>query len=146
MFLGAADVLGRYLFNHPITGTYEISQILLASIVFFGLAYTQYEDKHTSIWLIFERFPIKMQRVITLCTHLLVLVIFILITWRATITAIEYLEVNRLLAGLLIPIFPFQLFVSLGASLISLELIIQIYYLVVAPDKILRRKSEEVQY
>ena len=37
MFLGAADVVGRYFFNMPIKGAYEYSEILLAGVVFFRI-------------------------------------------------------------------------------------------------------------
>lgn len=147
MLLGAADVLGRYLFNQPIMRTYEISQILLASIVFFGWAYTQYEDKHISIGLVFERFSPSVQRIIRIITHFLALIVFGLIAWQATILAMDFFHANRLLGGLLIPIYPFQLFVSFGAVLICLELIIQIFFLLIAaPDMAQLRKGEEVQY
>ena len=33
MLIGASDVIGRYIFNRPITGTLEISQILMAGMV-----------------------------------------------------------------------------------------------------------------
>lgn len=42
--LTTADVFGRYFFNRPITGTYEITEsYLMVSLVFFGLC-TAYRE------------------------------------------------------------------------------------------------------
>ena len=39
MFLTAADVLLRYLFNRPISGTMELTSYMMAVLVGFGLSY-----------------------------------------------------------------------------------------------------------
>ena len=41
MLLVVIEVVGRYLFNHPIQGHYEIVVAFMAPLVFFGFAYTQ---------------------------------------------------------------------------------------------------------
>ena len=41
-----ADVVGRYLFNHPIAGTTEIVKCTIIAIVFLGIAYTLNQKRH----------------------------------------------------------------------------------------------------
>jgi TRAP-type C4-dicarboxylate transport system permease small subunit len=128
MFLGAADVIGRYLFNKPILGTLEVSEILLAGIVFFGWAYTLSVEGHVRVDFFYLRFPVRAQRIVGFFTSFFSLVLFSLITWRAAKTAIFYWQGNKLVPILKIPVFPFQLFVSLGALALCLELIIEMSY------------------
>src|SRR4030066_331803 len=64
MMLGAADVVGRYLFNSPIQGTMEVSELLLAGIVFFGWAYTQAARGHITVDLFFSRIPSRGQAIL----------------------------------------------------------------------------------
>jgi TRAP-type mannitol/chloroaromatic compound transport system permease small subunit len=40
MFFATAEILGRYLFNSPIPGHVEIVELIMAGVVFFGIAYT----------------------------------------------------------------------------------------------------------
>jgi TRAP-type transport system small permease protein len=51
MLLMAADVVCRYFFNSPITGTYEIVGITLACIVFLGLPLCSIRDEHIKVSL-----------------------------------------------------------------------------------------------
>ena len=46
MFLGACDVVGRYLFNSPITGAMEISSILMGGMVFLAWASSSRPTSH----------------------------------------------------------------------------------------------------
>lgn len=129
MFLGAIDVIGRYVFNYPIKGTLEISQILLAALVFFGLAYTQIEHKHITVGLAFSKLPPKLRKIISIVNYLLVFIVFALMTWSATATAINMWNTKRLVANLPVQMYPFQLFVSLGSSSLCLVLIIQLLHM-----------------
>jgi len=61
LFLGVTDVLGRYLFNRPVTGTLEIFEILLPGIVLLSLAYTQLNKAHIRVELLFNRFSSRLQ-------------------------------------------------------------------------------------
>ena len=49
MFLTAADVIGRFFFNKPITGTYELTGLLLAVMIFFSLGAGQLQRNHIEI-------------------------------------------------------------------------------------------------
>jgi len=49
MLLTAADVVGRDLLGHPVPGTVELSQYLLAVFILSGLAYTQQIKGHVNV-------------------------------------------------------------------------------------------------
>lgn len=125
MLIGTCDVIGRYLFNKPIRGVVELGEVLLAGIVFFGWAYTQAAGGHIKVEMFTSRLAPRVRAKINFATSFLSLALFSLIGWQAAKLAMMYWEQNRLVGGLMIPIAPFVLFISLGALLICLELIIQ---------------------
>lgn len=50
----ALDATSRSLFNFPLPGVYEFSEISMAIIVYLGLLWTQYDKKHIRVSLISE--------------------------------------------------------------------------------------------
>ena len=131
MFFGTADVIGRYLFNSPIIGTIEVFEILLPIISLLGLAYTQKEKGHIRVDLLYSRFPRRPQAVIGLGITIWSILLFILIAWQGTLTAISYREQERLISNIHIPIYLIQLLVPLGAVALCLVLIIDLIHFVI---------------
>ena len=41
VFLITLDVIGRYAFDSPIPGTFEVTEVLMVFIVFLAFAYTE---------------------------------------------------------------------------------------------------------
>lgn len=129
MMQGAADVIGRYLFNKPIIGTMERSQVFLALMVVLGWGYTQIARGHVTVEFFLRRFPSRVRAITNFVTNFLVLVLFSLIVWQAVITAKLYHEAGRLIFTIHWPLAPFQLFVSLGALVLCLVLIMDMIQL-----------------
>ena len=48
MLLTIFDVIGRYIFNLPITGAYEITEAMMVTVVFFFIGYAQAKKKSCS--------------------------------------------------------------------------------------------------
>lgn len=125
MFLGTADVVGRYFFNKPIKGTYEVSELLLAGIVFFGLAYALSVGGHVRVDTFLAFFRPRTRAIVGFIVCFLSLVIFVLIGWQGAELALKSWENNRLIDVIFVPIAPFQLLVPLGALTLCLELIVK---------------------
>ncbi len=135
MLLGASDVIGRYFFNKPIKGTLEISEILLAGIVLFGLAYTSSVGGHVRVDTFVLLFSPRLQAIVGCIVSFLSLIIFFLIGWQGAELALQSWERHRSIDVFFIPIAPFQLFVSIGALAVCLELIVQIRNFIFAGRK-----------
>ncbi len=74
MLLDTFDVIGRYLFNHPIIGTMEISTILMAAMILLGLGYTQSQKANIRIEILVSRYPPRVKaidRIFVLFIHIL---------------------------------------------------------------------------
>jgi len=57
------DSAGRFLFNKPLTGGVEISILLSAFIVFWGLAYALIQGAHVQFTLFEVMFPAKFRKI-----------------------------------------------------------------------------------
>ncbi len=124
MLLTTADVAGRYLFNAPITGVFEITEFSMACLVFCALAYTQTRKGHVAVDIFVNLLPPKGQRIIDIIAHLLSFMVFSLITWKSIERGIELIEFKESSATLQIPVYPFMFLVALGCLLLSLEFLV----------------------
>src|SRR4030043_1403859 len=76
MFLGAGDVLGRYLFNKPIRGALEGSQLMMAGVALLCWGYTQAIKSHINIEILLMRYPARVQSIINFVSLILTIIIF----------------------------------------------------------------------
>jgi TRAP-type C4-dicarboxylate transport system permease small subunit len=130
MFLGTADVIGRTIFNKPITGTFEISEIMMGAIVLLGWAYTQKQGEHVSVDLVYDKFPAKIKTIVSIIVTLVVLALFVIIMIKSWTIAYESVQVGRQFVILHFPSGPFYFLVPVGTFFMCLELIIQLSGLV----------------
>jgi TRAP-type C4-dicarboxylate transport system permease small subunit len=130
MFLGAADVIGRYFFNSPILGAHEVSQVMLAFVILLSWAYVHSKKGHVKVDLIVDRLPRRVGNVVDLLDSILVLGVLGLMVWRGYVFAMQARIAAVMLDIVFIPIYPFLLVVSVGAFFMLLEVIVQIIELV----------------
>jgi len=125
MMITVADVIGRYVFNNPISGTWELVGFMLVCAGSWGMGYCQIRKGHIRVDFLLHRFPEKMRGILTILAHFLGLVAFSLLCWRAVLYAQYYLSITRGDATdtLHIPIFPFVLMLAVGAGMLALVLL-----------------------
>ncbi len=124
VLLTVTDVLLRYVFSRPILGSYEITQFLMAMVVFASLGYTMTVKGHVCVDLITSKLPERAQAVLESVTSLLALVVFVLATWRNVLFAGTTWRRNDVSGELFIPVSPFILFVALGIAVLCLVLFV----------------------
>ena len=49
MLLTCADVAGRYFFNHPVYGAFELTEMMLAALIFAGLPLVTLRNEHVTM-------------------------------------------------------------------------------------------------
>ena len=57
--LTVADVLGRYLLARPIPGAFELTQVMLALLIFLGLPLVSARDGHVAVSLLDRRLGMR---------------------------------------------------------------------------------------
>ena len=131
LFLGTADVMGRYLFNSPVFGTYEIFGVFLPCIVLLGLAYTQAERAHVRITMVIDILPPALQHVFNIITTLIAMVMTVLIGWYGFELSVRFWNSGKLIDTIHVPKWIPQLVVPLGALALFLVLLVQLIDLIV---------------
>ena len=81
MCLTTADVTGRYIFNRPITGVFELTEYLVLILIFSFLGYTQSQGGHVSVDLLLPKLPAKAGKVIDLINHVICFALMALVFW-----------------------------------------------------------------
>jgi len=121
MIITAVDVVGRDIFNHPIPGTVELSQYMLAIFILLGLAYAQQMKAHVAVSIFTSRLPHRAHLILNIITTLLCLFISCVLVWQGWVVGIEERTVSDMLR---VPQYPFRLLVAIAAFLMCLELLI----------------------
>lgn len=128
LFLGVADVMGRYLFRKPIIGTLEAFEILLPAIILLSLAYTQRNKGHITVDLFVSRLPPKARALLSLATTGWAIVLFGLIGWQGVLLSLSYRETERVITNIGVPMFLPRLLVPVGAFAMVLVLVVDLLH------------------
>jgi C4-dicarboxylate transporter DctQ subunit len=127
MFFASAEILGRYIFNAPIPGHVEIVELIMAGIVFFGIAYTERVGGHVRMELFVTRVlkgrAYHIAEVITATMSLFVYIFILVYTFKATLFAFQ---VGDNTAYLYWPTWPSKFAVPLGSFFLCMRFVIEI--------------------
>jgi len=126
MLLTTGDVIGRNIFTRPITGTFEITQYMLAVIVLLGIGYAQQVRQHVRVELFVDKMPLHGRLALDSLFTLFALIFFALVAWQGWEESFNTLHVGTVSDVLSIPSYPFELLVTVGAFLIFLELLLKL--------------------
>jgi TRAP-type C4-dicarboxylate transport system permease small subunit len=130
MLLTTADVVGRYSFDSPIKGTWEIIGLLLVCASTWGMGYCQVKKAHITVTIILEKFPSRVKAIIKSAAYFIGFAGFSLICWRVFLMAKKYFYLPRGDATdtLGIPYSPFMLILAIGTGMLALILLIDLMY------------------
>ena len=87
MALTFVDVVARYLFNRPIRGAFEITELMLLVLIFAGLPLVSHGDEHVTMDFIDRMLPPRALDVLIRVVHALVAALFFFLTWQMWIKA-----------------------------------------------------------
>ena len=122
MTMTMTDVLLRKLTNITIIGAGEMTEMMMAVVVFCALAQCQAEEGHIRIDLIMKKAGPRTQSVVDAVTQFLCCGLFCLMTWGTFRHAIEIMEWEEVSIDLAIPIFPFVFVAVVGNAMLALIL------------------------
>jgi TRAP-type C4-dicarboxylate transport system permease small subunit len=100
--LTCADVIGR-AFGHPIFGSVEIVGFMATLAVVMAMPYTHQVQGHIGVEILVRLFSEKTQTIIDICTGIVSLILFAIITWRMTVYAHTMQESGEVSMNLELP-------------------------------------------
>ena len=125
MIVTFIDVTGRYLFLAPLPGAFEMTEIMMAMLIFAGLPLVSRANQHVTVNLIIGLLSPKIRHFQRLITQIIMTLVFGVMAWRMWIKAVEMLVQGDETAYLLIPIAPVAFFMTILLGVSSLIVAIQ---------------------
>lgn len=106
MGITVADVAGRYLFNAPIFGAAEITELLLAAVIFCGLPAVCLDDGHVTVRLLTDRLGPRARAVELGAARLFTAVALGLVAWRLAVQGQRLGSYGEVTTYLALPVAP----------------------------------------
>jgi TRAP-type C4-dicarboxylate transport system permease small subunit len=131
MILVTSDVLKRLILRKPITGTTELTELLLVPAVFLAFAWCAIRGRHVKVDIVTSRFSRRTQAYIDIITSSIALVILAIITWQNIVEALEVEGTSSLLE---IPDAPFYWCLCVGLVVFCFSIMV-----------VLREKIREIR-
>ena len=127
MLLTTADAGGRYIFNRPITGAYEITQnYLMVAAIFLAMSYGYRKGANIRVTFLADRLPRKVKLIVNYFVQLVSMLygaVLVIATFQQFLRATA---TGTALSSLDFPLGPAYLIVPVGLFFMSLLMLIDI--------------------
>ncbi len=127
MLLTTADVVGRYFFNSPINGVFDLTHFAVSIMTYLGLAYCGWRGAHVVIELLYDKLPPFARRTLNRVINLAGCILFGLISWRTAVQSIDVREMGEASQMLEIPFFSLYCLVAFGSGLFAWVMALRVF-------------------
>jgi TRAP-type C4-dicarboxylate transport system permease small subunit len=130
MLFVSAEVLMRYVFNAPIPGHLEGSELLMPIIVFLALSYTQAMHGHVGMDLVLDSLTPRIRRFATMGTLLISIFVCAILAWFSAKNAWQLWQYDDVtMSPPYYKTWPSGASIALGYLLICLRMYLQVLHL-----------------
>lgn len=117
------DVVLRYLFNAPFSGSLEVTEFAMALIVFLAIAHCGWTGGHISVDLFEAALARPGLRYLPAVLSLTGAILFAVIAWCVVVETLATLgQVSNMLR---MPHYPFRFAVAFGSAMFALVMLVQ---------------------
>ena len=120
MVLTFADVVLRYLFNRPIRGGFELTELALLVLIFAGLPLVSHADEHVTMDFVDRVLPPRAREMVVRAVHALCAAVMFFLTWQAWLKAGKIGAYGDTTEVLRIAVAPFVYFMAVMIALTGL--------------------------
>jgi TRAP-type C4-dicarboxylate transport system permease small subunit len=128
MLLTFADVVMRYLFNRPIRGGFEITEMMLLVLIFAGLPLVSHADEHVSMDFIDRMLPPRLARLLARAVHALCAAVMFFLAWQIWLKAGKVAAYGDTTDILRLAVAPFVYFMAAMILLTGLVHVFKIFF------------------
>ncbi len=128
MALTLVDVLGRYLFSAPVTGAFEVTELMLAAVIFLGLPLITAEGGHIAVDILDSALSDRVLAVQYWLVGLINVLAFGVFAWVLWEHAFKVLRYEDTTAVLQIPYAWLAFLMAVTASVSALILFIKLLF------------------
>jgi TRAP-type C4-dicarboxylate transport system permease small subunit len=126
MVLTAVDVAGRYAFSVAVTGSLELSELMLAVFGMLGMAYTEHMGANVKVRILENILPRRAILALDSLTYLLSLGVILILVYGSWVMGIEEYGYKTASDSLGIPVYPFHFLLSVAAFVLAIELAVSL--------------------
>lgn len=112
MIITCVDVGGRYFFNAPLIGAFEMTQIAMALLIYASLPIVTVTDEHVSVDLLDSVLPTRWRRLHRLLLKVICVGVLLLVAWALWRKAESVAASGIYTDSLRIPMAPAAYFMS----------------------------------
>jgi TRAP-type C4-dicarboxylate transport system permease small subunit len=123
MIYTVLDVILRYAFNRPFSGSFEITEFAMSAIVFLGIAYCGWVGGHVAVDILERPLDDPRLRFVPVILTFISGALFAAIAWLSADEAFS--TMNRVSNMMRWPHYPFQFIVAFGSAMYAIVLFIQ---------------------
>lgn len=127
MALTVSDVIGRYFFGAPVVGATEVTELMLAGVIFLGLPAATLDREHVAVDLALGSFPGWFERLRSPAVLLVSAGVLALIAWRLWVAGAQVGGYGGMTSSLEIPLAPVGYFAAVMCGLSSLIVLTQLF-------------------
>ncbi len=127
MLLTFVDVVARYLFNFPLRGGFEITELMLLVLIFAGLPLVSHADEHVTMDFIDRLLAERGRRIVVRIVHAVCAAVMFFLTWQVWIKAGKISGYGDTTDVLRITIAPFVYFMAAAILLTALVHVYKIF-------------------
>ncbi len=124
MALTFADVVGRYIFNSPITGALELTEFSMAIVIFLGLTLLSTDEGHVTVDLFDNFIPARIKVIQTIIVNIASAIIMGVISWQLWVKAAETADYGDTTQFLRMPLAPLIYFMAIMTGIASVVMIL----------------------
>lgn len=125
MTLTSVDVIGRYLFNRPLAGAFEVTELMLAALIFVGLPLATARDEHITVDLLDALLPAWLIQFGSILMSVLSALVLGGVAWQLWLKTRSLVEDDTVTHVLEVPLAPIGYLMVLGCVLSGLILLAQ---------------------
>ena len=142
VIITVVDVFGRYVLGLPLPGTSEITEILLAILIYIGLPYICRDEGHVTVSIISNSLKYSLARIHSVIINAICFIILLIISKQLYDHGINLYSYNDMTTFLEIPKAPIAFLMSFLTFLASIMTLLNCYnYLI--DKKSVRTQSPE---
>lgn len=142
MMVTVVDVAGRYFFNAPLPGGFEITELLMAAIVYVGIVPVSRREAHITIDLLDDVTPRRLVPPRNVLVHTACTACFAVFAWRLWELGGQIAEYGDVTEYLRLPRAPI---IYVGATLFAMAALIHLFKLVRAHREMIFGQNIEEQ-
>ena len=127
MLITFVDVVSRYLFNSPLRGAFEVTELMLLVLIFAGLPLVSHGDEHVTMDFIDRALSARGRDLLQRAVHVLCAAVMFFLTWQIWLKAGKISGYGDTTDVMRIPVGPFVYFMSVMIGVTGMVHVLKIF-------------------